>query len=222
MGPKQRDIRDRLDLPVLTEYPVPPRCGANEPNDVKWLMLLQTYQDFAIELHTGIHLTQLFHDSTYITIHCQLMEDLQTLKLDQSNGRIIEFPLTSVSKVYRAMHDEARKWPKPLFAAGLDHVVVMEFMRRRLAFVFKESLEAQNFIMCLELLIRRAQQLRKRTRAEAEMASKLKATWESDGIAEQEPSHVGAATCRGCCAPHGAPGTLTDETGFMKGMLKAL
>lgn len=166
MTPRQRDLKDRLELPVLHQYPVPPNCGADEDDEMRHQKLLSTYQDFALDLHTGMYLTQLTSNRDYSDIHCQLMEDLQTLKLDQSNGRIIEFPLTGVSKVYRIVKSDD-KWydagsgpqPVPILPfSNAEHIVVVEFMRRKLAFVFKEIQASQRFLMCMELLIRRAQQ----------------------------------------------------------------
>jgi len=121
------------------------------------------YQEFALDLHTGMYLTQLTSNRDYSDIHCQLMEDMTTLKLDQSNGRIIEFPLTNVSKVYRIVKNDD-KWytagtPVPgATSANTEQIVVVEFMRRKLAFVFKELQVSQRFLICMELLIRRAQQ----------------------------------------------------------------
>merc|ERR1719326_2077462 len=106
---------------------------------------------------------QLTSNRDYSDIHCQLMDDMVTLKLDQSNGRIIEFPLTGVSKVYRIVKNDD-KWYSAgstvpgLPSASTEHIVVVEFMRRKLAFVFKELQISQRFLMCMELLIRRAQQ----------------------------------------------------------------
>merc|ERR1712187_329291 len=64
------------------------------------------YQEFALDLYAGMYLTQLTSSRDYSDIHCQLMGDMQTLKLDQSNGRIIEFPLSSVNKVYRIIKSD--------------------------------------------------------------------------------------------------------------------
>merc|ERR1712039_379348 len=88
---------------------------------------------------------------------------MMTLKLDQSNGRIIEFPLTSVSKAYRIVKIEDKWYSAATHMSGnsvanTEHIVVVEFMRRKLAFVFKELQVSQRFLMCMELLIRRAQQ----------------------------------------------------------------
>mmetsp|Transcript_73037 Transcript_73037/g.236396 ORF Transcript_73037/g.236396 Transcript_73037/m.236396 type:complete len:194 (+) Transcript_73037:311-892(+) len=115
-------------------------------------------------------MTQLTSNQDYSDIHCQILEDLQTLKIDQGSGCIIEFPLGAVSKVYRIVKNDD-KWfsagtltgpapmpPLPLSSA--EHIVVVEFMRRKLAFVFSEIKVAQRFLMCIELLIRRAQEVR--------------------------------------------------------------
>jgi len=160
--PRQQELRDALELPQLHNYPVPPGLGEDEPEEAKQQKLLKTFQDFVLEISVGMYLTQLTSNRDYCEIHCQLMEDLQTLKLDQSNGRIIEFPLTSVSKVYRIVKNHEKLFnasqdgePKP---QPDEHIVVVEFMRRKLAFVFDEMLASQRFLTCMELLIRRAQQ----------------------------------------------------------------
>ena len=49
----------------------------------------------------GTFLVQISSSRDYSDVHIQLMDDLMTLKLDQANGRMVEFPLISVSKVYR-------------------------------------------------------------------------------------------------------------------------
>jgi len=121
------------------------------------------YQEFALELHTGMYMTQLTSNRDYSDIHCQLMDDMQTLQLDQSNGRIIEFPLTGVSKVYRIVKSDDKWYSAGSHVPGApsastEHIVVVEFMRRKLAFVFKELQMSQRFLMGMELLIRRAQQ----------------------------------------------------------------
>lgn len=161
--PRQRDLRDQLELPVLHTYPVPPHCSPDEPEEERKNKLLEMYQAFALDLHAGMYLTQLTSNRDYSDIHCQLMEDMQTLKLDQSNGRIIEFPLTGVSKVYRIVKSDAKWYSAGSAVPGAgstntEHIVVVEFMRRKLAFVFKELQTSQRFLMCMELLVRRAQQ----------------------------------------------------------------
>lgn len=162
MTPRQRDIKDHLELPQLATYPTPPNITADDDEESKKDKLLAMYQDFALDLHAGMYLTQLTSNRDYSDIHCQLMEDMTTLKLDQSNGRIIEFPLTNVSKVYRIVKNDD-KWytagtPLPGSSSNTEQIVVVEFMRRKLAFVFKELQVSQRFLICMELLIRRAQQ----------------------------------------------------------------
>jgi hypothetical protein len=134
--------------------------GPEASEELRMERLLKMYQEFVLELHTGAFLTQLTSSRDYSDIHCQLMEDLVTLKLDQSSGRIIEFPLTGVSKVYRIIRDD-EKWYRvqgSAPSAPAEHIVVVEFMRRKLAFVFKEAYSALRFLTCMELLIRGAQQ----------------------------------------------------------------
>jgi len=162
--PRQRDIKDQLELPQLHTYPVAPHVLPEDNDEERKKKLLEMYQEFALDMHSGMYLTQLTSSRDYSDIHCQLMEDMITLKLDQSNGRIIEFPLTNVSKVYRIVKNND-KWytaGTPLPGASpngnTEQIVVVEFMRRKLAFVFKEVLVSQRFLTCMELLIRRAQQ----------------------------------------------------------------
>lgn len=157
--PRQRDLRNTLELPDLHTQPVPPNSSPDDLPEEREHKLLEMYKEFAIELHTGVYLTQLTSNREYSDIHCQLMEDMQTLKLDQSNGRIIEFPLTGVSKVYRIVKNDDRWYMNgKQTASNVEHIVVVEFMRRKLAFVFKSLQMSQRFLMCMELLIRRAQQ----------------------------------------------------------------
>lgn len=169
MTSRQRDIKDHLELPQLKEYPTPPDCGIDDDEKRRYQKLLSTYKEFTMDLHSGMILSQLTSNRGDVAnIHCQLMEDLETLKMDQNNGRIIEFPLASVSKVYRIVK-HGDKWysagsfngsqpvpPLPLSSA--EHIVVLEFRGRKLAFVFPGIQASQCFSICVELLVRRAQQ----------------------------------------------------------------
>lgn len=158
--PRQQDLVRRLELPEQKAYPKPPgfdsKCGSDDREQLNELQII--YQEFALELHTGMYLTQLTSSRDYAEIHCQLMEDMTTLKIDQSNGRIIEFPLTHVSKVYRIVKSGGHRNPVADIEASREQIVVVEFMRRKLAFVFRELGLSQRFLICMELLIRRAQQ----------------------------------------------------------------
>lgn len=52
------------------------------------------FKDFVIELTRGAFFTQLTSNRDYVTLFCQLMENLEALTFDQNSGRRIEFPLT--------------------------------------------------------------------------------------------------------------------------------
>merc|ERR1712176_841578 len=107
----------------------------------------EMYQNFAMDLHTGMYLTQLTANQDYTDIHCQLVEDMTSLRLDQSSGRIVEFPLSDVARLYElAVHPRT------------DQIIVVEFVRRKLAFVFQDFAVAQRFLVCMELLVHRAQE----------------------------------------------------------------
>lgn len=161
-SPRRRNLRDRIWLPKLRRYPVAPTCSADDPEEMRRAELLRLFRDFVMDLHRGIHLTQLNTDNDYADVHCQILEDLQTLKVDQGSGSIFEFPLASVSKAYLIVKSEDRWYgtgglPSPsLGFSSAEHVVVLEFMRRKLPFMFDDIKAAQRFLMFLELLIRRA------------------------------------------------------------------
>merc|ERR1712039_1015958 len=166
--PQQRHLKESIELPKLRRYPVPPGYSSEDPEDIRREELLRTYQEFVLDMVQGVHMTQLTSNQEYSDIHCQLLEDLQTLKVDQSSGCIIEFPLTAVSKVYRIVKNDD-KWYSagsltgptpmpPLPLSNAEHIVVVEFARRKLAFVLTDMAAAQRFLMCIELLIRRAQE----------------------------------------------------------------
>ncbi|CAK0873355.1 unnamed protein product [Prorocentrum cordatum] len=187
--PRRRAGAEGLDLPILREYRVPPNCNKEDPVEVQRAALLHMYQAFAVDLHAGMYLTQLTSSREHSEIHVQLMDDLVTLKMDQSNGHILEFPLDKVLKVYRITHD-AR-------GAGLDdqaaHIVVLEFMRRKLAFVFPEEKVTQRFLISLELLIQRAKQHAKVQRPALTPAlpqgpQQSVHTWPADALVAQCPS----------------------------------
>uniref|UniRef100_A0A7S4QZP4 Uncharacterized protein n=1 Tax=Alexandrium monilatum TaxID=311494 RepID=A0A7S4QZP4_9DINO len=161
--PRQRDLQGQLELPALQSYPIPPGCSPQLPQEDQRRQLLEMYHGFALDLHRGMYLTQLMSDRSYSDIHCQLMEDLSTLKLDQGTGRIVEYPLANVSKVYRLWKAGSKLYTADKkhssVPADSDQIIVIVFSKRKLAFVFKESKASQRFVFCMELLIWRAQQL---------------------------------------------------------------
>ncbi len=151
-------------------------------------------------------------------VHLQLLDGLETMKLDELDGRLIEFPLSAVSAVYRVVRSNGitsaastsytgvahvgapggggvvpgtdgfgrdggmggagglgggggggnisagtsgigtTSGLSPAAAPDADHLVVLEFMRKKLAFLFADMLLAQRFVVCMELLIKRAKQ----------------------------------------------------------------
>eukprot|EP00812_Abedinium_dasypus_P009497 NODE_3185_length_818_cov_27.754915.p1 GENE.NODE_3185_length_818_cov_27.754915~~NODE_3185_length_818_cov_27.754915.p1 ORF type:complete len:220 (+),score=52.91 NODE_3185_length_818_cov_27.754915:3-662(+) len=122
---------------------------------------LELYQEgqYLLNLHAGMYLTHLTPQGGYMEIHCQLSDDLMTFKLDQCNGRMIVFPLFAVSKVYRVLQFN-RYPPSPdgqVRQGVADHLIYVEFMRRKLIFVFKSEEDAQLFTKCMELIVHNAQ-----------------------------------------------------------------
>mmetsp|Transcript_100891 Transcript_100891/g.285953 ORF Transcript_100891/g.285953 Transcript_100891/m.285953 type:complete len:276 (-) Transcript_100891:137-964(-) len=177
--PRQRDLRDQLTLPTMPQYPDPPRRSAHPvpspdaacvvPDEDQRQRLLDLYRGFALDLHRGVCFTQLKPTQEHAAMHCQLMDDFATLKVDARDGHFVEFPLESVRKVGRVMKMSDHLYTSmPGVAAGreanLEHVVIVEFNRRRLAFVFKELEESQEFAICMELLVKSAQQKQERSR----------------------------------------------------------
>ena len=49
-------------------------------------VLLGIFREFALDPNRGRYLTQLGSNQDYSVIHCQVMDDMQTLKVDQGNG----------------------------------------------------------------------------------------------------------------------------------------
>jgi len=163
--PRQKDLWSNLELPQMPSYPWPPNaCMSDTAEDAK-AKLQAMYREFAMELHTGMYMTQATSSEVDMydhETHCQLMDDLVTLKLDRATGRIVEFPLTSVSSIYEVVK-VGNKWYAASHApAGTpvtsEHIVVVEFWKRRLAFVFQDLAASQRFSLCMDLLVQRAQQ----------------------------------------------------------------
>lgn len=157
--PRQRELYDQIQLPHLTEVPAVPGCPVDATEEEKRARLLEAFRDFVLDLHSGMYLTHLTSSREYQEIHCQVLDDLITLNLNQSNGRIIEFPLLGVTKVYRIVRKDEH-WYQMVSSVPMpqDHLIVVEFSRRKLAFVFKDLPTSQRFLVCIELLIRVAQQ----------------------------------------------------------------
>lgn len=204
--PRQRSFKERIKLPSMRRYPVPTTCNPDDPEEGRKQELLRIYQEFVVELHKGLHMTQLTSHQDYSDIHCQILEDLQTLNVDQGNGCIIEFPLSAVSKVYRIVKNDD-KWYSagslngptpmpPLPLSNAEHIVVVEFMRRKLAFVFNEIEPAQRFLMCMELLIRRASECRQEQEAWKNIATQKKGGGQMSHVFSKEQFRQDGASVR--------------------------
>jgi len=138
----------------------PPLAQSEETMEARRTRVCKMFQEFVHNLHKGMYLTHINASYSYNNVHFQLMDDLRTLKTDQCDGRIVEFPLTAVSKVRCVMRYNGRWYstnPEVMaqLPCGAEHIIVVElFKRRQLAFVFHTVLEAQCFMTCMELLIR--------------------------------------------------------------------
>merc|ERR1712137_200539 len=114
--------------------------------------------DLVLDLHKGLYLTQLTDCGRHADIHCQLTADLKMLNFDLGNGRIIEFPLAAVNRVFRPL----MRWndfSSPEHHCSHEaskHIVMVEFVSRKLAFLFEADSDAQCFMTCIQMLKRRA------------------------------------------------------------------
>lgn len=166
---QQQSFTDQIKLPTMRRYPIPPNCTPNDPEKSLRTELLRMYKEFVLDMHKGIYMTQLLPNQEYNDIHCQIVDNMQSLMIDQGCGSIIEFPLSAVSNVFRAVKNDDRMCNAgssvgptplpPLPLSNAEHVVIVEFLRRRLAFVFSETAVAQRFLVCMELVILRAREL---------------------------------------------------------------
>lgn len=158
LTPRQRDFRDQVNLPSLSELPRPPNALVTDTDSVSEGKLLETYRDFVLDLYSGMYLKQLTSNTCYSDVHCQLGEGLDTLMLTMSCGTIVEFPLVSVSKVNRFVKHGDRWFDETAVVRStsteVEHVVIMEFQTRKLAFSFIDLQVAQRFLMCMDLITR--------------------------------------------------------------------
>jgi len=162
LTPRQLELKNQVELPLLATYPLPPNAEITDSAEERKLKLLETYREFVLDLHTGMFLRQLTTNTCYYDIHCQLSEDMETLKLAMNCGNIIEFSLLGVSKVHRIVKN-GFKWYNahsvvPGRGVDVEHIVIVEFVKRKLAFAFSELQVAQRFLMCMELMVRSVQQ----------------------------------------------------------------
>jgi len=210
---RQKEFRDRIELPQMCDYPHAPGYRVDEPEDTKRYRLLQFYQEFTFDLYVGMHLTQLINGRFYEDVHCQLMDDLQTLKLDQSDGCIIEFPLISVSSVFPCDDGDWNEIRTSLSKSTNRRIlrpefpVEVDFSRRRLTFIFNVLMAAQQFALCIQLLARWAQQRAGKNKFSAD-CSAMSRTTQLRGCRRKDRSRAPDRSASAMClAPAPLPST---------------
>ena len=173
---------------------------ANEKE--KMDILLPQFRGFVLDLFKGLILNQVLSTHEKVDSHVfflttkkpkiyvqyrfgfvicqkqvQLMDDLHTLKIDNNNGRMIEFPLETVKQVGQCILSEKEGWfqqedsvkvskqdVSKAIEGHSEHVVVLKFTlpgrasKKKLAFAFEEFERAKIFRDNVELLSIKAQQ----------------------------------------------------------------
>eukprot|EP00435_Cladocopium_sp_Y103_P070594 s497_g35.t1 len=166
-SPGEQRLREQIQLPRMRWFKLQGAWddGVDDDEDLgeeeKKMALLQIYQDSVLDLLSGLELTVMAGNQEYVDSHCQLMPGFTSLKVDYGcDNSITEFPLNNVTKMYRvvkrrantqlhlAEHHPRTSYPFP----ETDHIVIVEFVSRKLVFVFVDEVEAQRFLLCLELL----------------------------------------------------------------------
>lgn len=201
LTPRQQFLKDQVRLPAMMRYPVPLHCSPDDPEEVRISELLRIYQVFVMDMHRGVYMTQVTMTDEYSDIHCQLSEDMTTLRVDQGSGCIVEFPLPAVTRMYRVIRNDGKVFSggtptgpvpmPPLPMVNAEHIVVVEFMKRKLVLVFTQMADAQSFLMCMELLVRISQEADAfhvegaRARQWPEHARSGEAAWGGTGLSER-------------------------------------
>lgn len=114
--PRQRKLYESLDPPdeITAEHLAATPSVENElldgvSPDQKSYIVKSMFKEFVVELTRGAFFTQLTAQRDYVTLFCQLREDLEALTLDQNSGRRIEFPLKGTRPGRRRVRVERRK-----------------------------------------------------------------------------------------------------------------
>jgi len=115
----------------------------------------EMFRGFIFDFYCGTYLTQLTSLQEKQLIHAQLIDEHRILALSQGSGRIVEFPILSLSKIYRISNPST---PTGTGAAAAANIIILEFQERKLAFLFHDALSSQRFLICFELLVRKIQQ----------------------------------------------------------------
>lgn len=133
-------------------------------------ILRDAFRNFVVELTRGAYFTHLDTGKQYVSIHCRLLQSLDALTIDTNNGRRVEFPTRELGAVYvlikepqpcdedpnrsKQSRNSNNDVPRLDLASILarDYLVIVPFRYRKIAFVFRDEVEAERFKLCLELL----------------------------------------------------------------------
>jgi len=160
--PQQRKILKKLGEPspsVLSELLRSDRTQSVDQNRCSHLR--EVYFVFTLHLHSGMYLMQFFANASYGKNHHQLTDDLDTLKVDPLDGRIVEFPLSAISRLGRfvKLNTQGTGSKAPSSPRRPEHIVIVEFTTNMLVFVFNTPDMASCFLLCMALLALRAKEL---------------------------------------------------------------
>ncbi|CAD7962533.1 unnamed protein product [Amoebophrya sp. A25] len=180
LTPRQQTVLEEITLPFMEQYPDCPveetsfsskmiggasSASANDSgteSEKNYRALSDVFRGFVFDLYNGTYLTQLTSVSEKQLVHAQLLDGHRILALSQGSGRIVEFPLLSLSRIYRISSANATRMLQDTGGVGVPgHIVILEFSERKLAFLFGDAASSQRFLICFELLVRRTQQVAK-------------------------------------------------------------
>eukprot|EP00392_Amoebophrya_sp_AT5.2_P000760 g761.t1 len=149
---------------------LPRKTSEDELRTEKRKVLLGMYRDFVAQtvLHGGATLDrvssggQSYYQRKPVVVSLAASsprepDDIKYLRLDESDGRLVEFPLRAISDIYRLqkqnlnLNTQQRSVDSFSF---VDNIVVVEFLKRKLAFAFADSQQCQKFIACLNCVIK--------------------------------------------------------------------
>jgi len=177
LTPRQKRFHNKVKLPdrLLDECNIPesavlPKEGTREE---KLDELNKIYKKFVLSLNRGIVLKQVITTRSYADIHCQLMDDMINLTINQGSGVLVLISLDSVSgldfyvqrpSIYAEAATVTRNTSStnPLVPSlrlnSADYLVIMKFAvdgykERKIVFVFHNERKGTTFKLCMELLV---------------------------------------------------------------------
>ncbi|CAD7937192.1 unnamed protein product [Amoebophrya sp. A120] len=172
LTPRQKQVLNSVTLPYATrDQPLPQLAQFAEDSGIGGATneerLEQMFRGFVFDFYCGTYLTQLTSLQEKQLIHAQLIDDHRILALSQGSGRIVEFPIASLSKIYRisSAHSSQINQQYNLSSENRGaNIIILEFQERKLAFLFHDAESSQRFLICFELLVRKKQQEKKAMR----------------------------------------------------------